>query len=248
MNNLEKIKADFYKIKALNFVKSTRVNNIDGGIGNTFEDLLGVVENNLKEADYLGFEIKSQREFNASYISLFSKSPTLPKRSNSYLRETYGEYRDLNHPDKKKLYASVFGHRYSIIYDKYQMKLEIDRENKIMKLLIYDLDNQFLDSVLWTFEALRKASMKMKSLMLVMAEERKINEIREYHFTKAEIYHNFNFENFIAAVEKGFIMFDLRIGVHNSGIIYGKTHDHGSGFRIKQQNFHELYEFFDLLQ
>jgi hypothetical protein len=128
------------------------------------------------------------------------------------------------------------------------MKLEIDRENKIMKLLIYDLDNQFLDSVLWTFEALRKASMKMKSLMLVMAEERKINEIREYHFTKAEIYHNFNFENFIAAVEKGFIMFDLRIGVHNSGIIYGKTHDHGSGFRIKQQNFHELYEFFDLLQ
>ena len=49
MENLEKIKLEFERIKNLGFIKSTRQNNRDGGIGNTFEDYLGVEENNLKD-------------------------------------------------------------------------------------------------------------------------------------------------------------------------------------------------------
>ena len=49
MRNTDKIKAEFYRIKKMGFVQNTRPNNRDGGIGNTFEDLLGVKENNKKD-------------------------------------------------------------------------------------------------------------------------------------------------------------------------------------------------------
>lgn len=248
MNKLEKIKQDFLKIKNLGFVSCTRNNNRDGGIGNTYEDLLGVKENNLKEADYLGFELKSKRLFNSSYISLFSKSPSFPSKANGVLREKYGEVRDPNHPEKKKLYASVFGNRYSLVYEKYKMKLELDRSNERLYLQINNLDDENIDSVYWNFSDLKKASTKMSSLMLVLAETKEINNQRYYHFNKSEIYFNFDFDLFLKSIENGVIMFDIRIGVHNSGKNYGKTHDHGSGFRIKRDNFNELYEYFQVVE
>jgi hypothetical protein len=245
MSHLEKIKRDFYTIRDLGFVACTRNNNKDGGIGNTYEDLLSVRENNLKEADYLGFELKSKRQFNSSYISLFSKSPSHPLRANGYLREKYGEVRDANHGEKKKLYASVFGHRHSLVYDKYKMKLEVNHDERKLYLRIFDLKDSLLDSVYWTFEALEKAAKKMKSLMLVLAETKTENNHRKYHYNEAEIYHNFDFDSFIKNIENGGIMFDIRIGVHNSGKLIGKTHDHGSGFRVKKENFKNLYDTYE---
>lgn len=67
----------FYKVKALGYVKSNRSHNT--GIGKTFEDYVGVVENNLEEPDFAGYEIKSHREYSQSYITLFTKSPSFPK-------------------------------------------------------------------------------------------------------------------------------------------------------------------------
>jgi len=245
MNNLDQIKKDFLRIKKLGFVNCTRNNNTDGGIGNTYEDLLGIIENNKNEADYLGFELKSKRQFTASYVSLFSKSPSFPKKANTYLREMFGEIRDENHGDKKKLYASVFGHRYSTIYEKYKMKLDVNYEHKTLFLNIFDLNEKLLDSVYWTFESLEKASKKIKSLLLVLAENKTENNQRKYHYNEAEIYHNFDFEKFLKNIETGGIMFDIRIGVYNSGKNIGKTHDHGSGFRVKKENFKNLYETYE---
>ncbi len=242
MKNLNRIKKDFERIKKKGFVKSTRPNNKDGGIGNTYEDLLGVIENNLKEADYLGFEIKSKRKNNSSYISLFSKSPSFPKGANSYLREKYGEVRDPSHPDRKKLNTSVFGNRYTTVYGKYKMKLEINYNEKRLYLNIYSLDEKLIENIYWTFEDLKKASSKMKDLMLVFAETKKIKDETFFHYNNAEIYKNFLFEKFLKSIENGSIMFDIRIGVYNSGKNVGKTHDHGSAFRIKKEDFKNLYE------
>jgi len=63
-----------------------------------------------------------------------------------------------------------------------------------------------------------------------------------YHYNKAEIYHSFSFELFLKNIEIGNIMFDIRIGIHNSGKNKGKTHDHGSGFRIKRENLKNIYQ------
>jgi len=245
MSNLNKIKSDFERIKKLGFVEDKRKNSRDGGIGNTYEDLLGISENNSTSADYLGYEIKSKRQLNSSYLSLFCKTPSYPKGVNSYLRETYGENRDPYHPKIKKLYASVFGHRYSEIYGKYNMKLDVNFDEENVVLNIKSIDLQQLDNVYWTFDDLKKASSKIKSLMLVLAEEKTENERRFYHYNRAEIYHNFSFEKLLENIENGSIMFDIRIGIHNSGKNKGKTHDHGSGFRIKRENLKNIYETYD---
>ena len=101
MDSIQELTAKFLQIKEKGFVPNTRPNNQDGGIGNTLEDLLGIQENNLTQADFKDIEIKSQRLFSGSYITLFSKAPTHPKRANNYLRETFGEVRQEEHSDKK---------------------------------------------------------------------------------------------------------------------------------------------------
>jgi len=245
MKNLDTLKKEFNRIKKMGFVECTRPNNTDGGIGNTFEDLLGVAENNKKVADFEGFEVKSKRLFNSSYVSLFTKSPDYPKKANSYLRENFGEIRDENHSTKKKLYASVFGHRESIVYSKYKMKLYVDRQNNKLDLVIKDMKDNILETVSWELLTLLKASTKMKDLILVFADTKKVNEKNQYHFTEAEIYKDFDIGKFFNEIENGGIMFDIRIGVYNSGKSYGKTHDHGSGFRVKAQNFKNLYDTYE---
>jgi len=130
MNKIKILKKKFKEIKELGYIECKRENNRDGGIGNTLEDLLGINENNKNDPDIFGFEIKSHRDFNSSYITLFSKSPSFPKNANTFLRETYGDYRDEIYENKKILYASVFGHRSSIVYDKYKMRLKVNRKSK----------------------------------------------------------------------------------------------------------------------
>ncbi len=240
--NIENIKNEFQRIKSLGFVKSKRPNNIDGGIGNTFEDYLGVKENNFKDHDFDGFEVKSQRALTSSYISLFSKSPTEPKGANRFLKDTFGRG-DAHFPDLKSLHTSIFAHRWNSLYDTYKLILKTDRANERLNLFVTDnLDSLLSNEVYWSFEHLKKASNKMSALFTVFAETKKELDGEYFHFNKAIVYQNFNFDKFVTALEQGFIMFDIRIGVYKTGKYIGKPHDHGSGFRIKGENIYKLFE------
>jgi hypothetical protein len=238
------ITSEFERIRNLGFVKSTRQNNRDGGIGNTFEDHLGVQENNLRLPDFNEFEIKSKRKFNTSYLTLFSKSPSHPSGANSILKDKFGECRDPNFPQLKKLYSSVFGNRENLVYNKFQMKLDVLHSKEHLNLKVKDEFNNIYDDVYWTFDELISGSSKLKNLFVVFAEEKVINEERYYHYLNAEIYLNFNFEKFLNSIENGVIMFDIRIGVHKTGSSYGRPHDHGSGFRIRKEKIIDLYDDF----
>ncbi len=125
------------------------------------------------------------------------------------------------------------------------MKLKVDRRHKKLDLVINDLKDKNLSIISWDFETLKKASTKIKNLFLVFAETKTVNKKNQYHFTSGEIYKDFVFEKFLKEIEKGGVMFDIRIGVYNSGKNYGKTHDHGSGFRVKAKNFKNLYKTYE---
>jgi hypothetical protein len=241
MENIEKIVSEFNKIKNLGFVKSNRINNKDGGIGNTFEDYLGVEENNLKDPDFEGFEIKTQRELTSSYITLFSKSPSFPKGANAILKDRFGEVRDFNFPDLKKLYASIFGNKWSNVYGKYPMKIHVDYNQQRVYLHVKD-NNTLYNEVYWDFEQLRKGLNKLNKLFVVSANQKTINSIYHYHYNKGTVYLNINFNQFLKILEEGHIQFDIRMGVYKSGKNYGKPHDHGSGFRIKKESLKGLFE------
>lgn len=243
MKNLNEIKRKFKEIKKMGFVKSTRPNNRDGGIGNTLEDLLGISENNHKLPDYKNFEIKSQRDLTSSLLSLFSKSPNHPQRANTFLRLNYGEIRDGNFPNNKKFYATLSTKRDSIIYEKYKTELLIDKEEERLTLRIYNLNEKsWSDNVYWDFKSLEKASKKLSNVMFVNAEIKHLDGETYFHFNEATVYETFNFNNFILLIKEGNIFIDFRIGVYNSGKNIGKTHDHGTGFRINPKDLHKLYE------
>ena len=240
MIKINKVQEEFDRIKSLGFVRSTRPNNRDGGIGNTFEDLLGVEENNLKDPDFEGFEVKTHRFLNSSYITLFSKSPSFPKKANSILKERYGEVRDSEFPDLKKLYASIFSHRWGLVYEKFKMKLDVNFSEKRIYLLVDDNKNINKD-VYWNFKDLSDGLNKLENLFSVSAKSKIVDEETYFHYDSAKVFLNIDFDKFINELNSGNIQFDIRIGVHKSGPNYGKPHDHGSGFRVKKENLINLY-------
>lgn len=231
----------FLQVRNLGFVKSRRKNNT--GIGKTFEDYIGVVENNIDEPDLFGYEIKSHREETASYITLFTKSPNFPSRANFYLKDRFGVPYDDN-PALKKLHTSMFASRFNTFGSGLSFRLVNDRMCGIVKIGVYDVVSKELidDSVGYTYDCLEKVlKKKLKDLFYVTAERKFIDEDEYFFFSKAEIYSNPSIDKFLELLDRGLIMFDIRIGSYKSGRNIGKAHDHGSGFRILESNLRLLF-------
>lgn len=243
MNNNKDLIIEYFKqVKNRGFVPSNRKHNT--GIGKTFEDYIGVVENNIDEPDLLGYEIKSHREESASYITLFTKSPNFPPRANSYLRDNYGTPYE-NNPELKRLHTSMFASKFNTYGDKYSFRLINDREHKVIRIGIYNLKSKELidDTVGYTYDCLEKVlKKKLKDLFYVSAERKFENGKELFFFNKAEIYSNPTLSKLLEMIDTGLIMFDIRIGSYQSGRNFGKPHDHGSGFRIMESNLRLLFE------
>lgn len=244
MIDKNKIISEFKRIKKLGFVKSNRSHNT--GIGKTFEDYLGVDENNLKDPDYAGFEVKSQRQMSSSKITLFTKSPSSPKGANSILRDEYGKP-DEKFPDIKALHTSIFGDKYNSYLGKYGFKLEVNKKQKRVELKICLLDNnQNIDcDVYWTFKDLKECiDKKLRALFVVLADSKYKNDNEEFHYTNAKVYYDLKFSKFLKALEKGLIQFDIRIGAYKTPgkSNFGKPHDHGSGYRIKRDDLTKIFK------
>ena len=238
--NLDLFIRDFNKVRDMGFTESRRSNST--GIGKTFEDLIGVAENNAKEPDLHGFEIKSQRNLSESYVTLFTKSPTMPKSANTHLRMSYGSF-DSEHPDVKVLHTSIFHGRYNTHTAGAKFSLRVNRQESKLYVLVQRDDGTIDDSVYYSFDNIKNALAKIENLAFVSADTRKNAEGKEeFNFTSAIIYYDFiSFENFLDLVEEGVIMYDVRIGAYKMGANRGKTHDHGSGFRIKKNDMQRLY-------
>lgn len=238
----------FHAIKEMGFIKSNRKNNT--GIGKTFEDYVGVVENNIDEPDLFGFEIKSHREEASSYVTLFTKAPNFPPNANAYLNRRYGIPYEEN-PQLNKLHTSMFANRYNTSNGLYSFRLINDERNGFIKIGIYDIKTMQLldDNVGYSYDCISKIlSKKLKDLFYVSAQRKYIGEDEYFYFNKAEIYNSPSLEKFIELMCGGLIMYDIRIGSYKSGRNYGKPHDHGSGFRILEHNIKLLYKEHEIVE
>ena len=191
MENRELIIAKFKEIKAQEFIESTRKHNT--GIGKTFEDYIGVEENNHDEADFAGYEIKAHREESQSYVTLFTKSPTIPKRgANAYLKDNYGvPYED--NPNMKCLHTSMFTSRCNTYKNLYSFKLLNDRDKQMLKICIYDVKERKLldDSVGYNYADIDKIlHKKLKSLFYVNAERKYEKEEERNHISPSPVQGN----------------------------------------------------------
>lgn len=241
MSNRENMIAHFHQVQAMGWVKSRRRNNT--GIGKTFEDYVGVIENNLDEPDLFGFEIKSHREESSSYVTLCTKAPTFPRRANAYLLNKFGSPSEEN-PIVKRLHTSMFADHKNTHMNTYAFKLNNNRATQEVRIEVYDLHTGELldDTCGYPYSILERIfATKLKNLFYVSAERRYHGNEEEFNFTQAEIYLNPSFNNFLQLIDDGKIMYDIRMGSYQSGEKIGKPHDHGSGFRIKPQDLPLLY-------
>ena len=244
MADREKIIKEFERIKSLGFVMSRRSNNT--GIGKTFEDYLGVDENNFKDPDFAGFEVKSQRQMTSSYLTLFTKSPSFPRGANAILKDTFGKP-DEKFPDIKVLHTSIFGDKFNSYISQYGFKLNVNNNAKRVELIAKRLsDSSSIETdVYWTFDDLNTCiDSKLKALFVVLADSKTVEGTEHFHYTNAKVYIDLKFEKFLRALNNGTIMFDIRIGAYKTlgRPNYGKPHDHGSGFRIRRDNLPDLFE------
>ena len=241
MMDKELIINEFNRIKALGYLKSRRTHNT--GIGKTFEDYLGVDENNNKAPDFAGFEVKSKRAETSSYLTLFTKSPSQPPKVNTYLRDTYGESYEDN-PNLKRLHTSIFSSKCNTYRGIYGFIIINDKVNKRVVIEVRNLQSNQVDrSAYWTYEELDTClNTKLKALFFVYADS-KIEMGEEYfHYTKAKIYLKSSLSKLLQLIDDGKLMVDIRIGSYKSGKNKGKPHYHGTGFRIKPVDLDSLYE------
>lgn len=244
---IEGFKKDFLAIKQKDWVLSNRIH--DTGIGKTFEDLIGINENNNFLADYKSvLELKSKRELSESMVTLFTKAPSFPKKVNSILREKYGQP-DEDAEGMKILHTTISGSKFNTFINKLGFKLEVDEKERKIFIIIKDLQSDKLEdsTIYYTFEDIEEIiEKKCKYIAYITAENKKENGKEYFKFTNAILLSGLTFKKFIESVKNGLIVYDIRLGVYRSGKNKGKTHDHGSGFRILKNNINQVFEIREL--
>ena len=206
------------EIKEMGYVKTHRSGST--GIGKTLEDLLGIEENNVPGPNAAMLELKSARRGSSSMITLITKAP-LPPKANSRLLEKFG------YPDprsgRKVLHVTLRRPpEWTTIHGKRALKIDMNDQIKIVSV-----DGEILG--FWTKEALEKAfERKLPSLVYVKADCRGEGANEEFWFNEAWLLKGFNFSGIKELIKKGIIRIDIRIGQYSNG----KTHDHGTAFRI----------------
>jgi len=225
---------DFNKIKNVK-VKTNRKGNT--GIGKTFEDIVGVVENNNLPIDYKGFiELKSQRAYTGSLLTLFTKSPN-PYGVMARIRDVHGELCP-KHGLTNILHSTCKHSGYNTYKSRLGFKIELDRQNQHLLLHIKDLATgalltNHIQQVFWDFSDLREiVETKCKNIAYVIGKSEKKVDDEYFTFTKAILLTGLTFDKFLDFIEQDIIVFDIRHGTHSNG----KPHDHGPAFRIAKRN------------
>lgn len=214
----------FTEVKKMGWIPTHRSGPT--GVGKTLEDLLGIPENNRDEPDFGDYELKSSRLKSMSMLTLFTRAPQ-PRGANTYLRKTFGYSSDAYDNNEQVLHSTLTATRFvSIANTRHKLKVECGADR------ISIVSENGIENVYWSEATLRKAfEKKYKNKMIyAKAEVRGTGSSEEFKFTEAYEASGFDFDTFNDLLRKGKIYVDLRIGQYPNG----KTHDHGTGFRIRE--------------
>lgn len=210
------------EIKKMGFVKTMREH--DTGIGFTYESLMGIKENNLKNHDFTyrkeEVECKTRRRGTSANLTLFTKEPSIRDIKDVPLMEKYG------YQDKK----GRLGLKPDCVYGQFNpqnLGLTIDEDDCSISLIDKD------DYKPWTW-TVDDVSTKMKNLLLVLADSKKENGSEYFHYNEAYYLKGFQQKKFLELIKKKNIVVNLRMHQKTTG----GSRNHGTGFRIN--NIDEL--------
>jgi len=240
---IEKLKEKFEEIKERGWISSHRSH--DTGIGKTFEDLMGIEENNIPLPDLDDkLEIKTQRANSSSRITLFTKAP-IPKGINRTLYECYGHEDENNN---KKFHTTLISDDYNKYKEKFGFKLDFDEEEKKIKILVKNHKTNIINFTRAYYDYKTIGDIldkKSRNIAFIFAESSGRGDNEKFKFSHGYIcLEGMSLDKFITFYKRGTITYDIRIGTYESGAKKGKYHDHGSGFRVSAKDAPKLYRKF----
>lgn len=226
----------------------------DGGVGNTFEDLLGIKENNLPIPNAAEWELKSHRINSSALNTLFhvEPSPRALRIVPNVLLPKYGwphQKAGINYPLGEKSFRQTISglnrsdRGFMVVVNRSESKIEISFDARYVD----KRHENWLESVservglsdlsprpYWGFEDLfHVAGTKIKNTFYVVADSRREKGKEYFHYRNIYKLTKFTINGILRGFEEGkiFVDFDARSG-----------HNHGTKFRIKDSLFPQLYE------
>jgi len=151
----------------------------------------------------------------------------------------YGYSSNAYDNDEKVLHSTLSADRFTPVADTgHKLKISCAADG------IYIECEDGVENIFWSREALRACFEKKYKNKFVYAKALSRGEgaNEEFKFIEAYEVSGFDYDAFISLLEEGKIYVDLRIGQYHHGRNKGKTHDHGTGFRIKENDQHLLFK------
>lgn len=230
--NYKQFIESLHEISQIGYIPTARKG--DTGVGQTLEQKLGLIENNLSLPDIGGeIELKAFRKDSNSMLTLFTKEPisNLGRGRDRYLLETFG-YESLKPNRISDLYTTVS----ALGYNAQGFKLEVYND----KLMLVHKDVNL--NIYWPYELLKDVfEKKLPSLVVVLADAKDSGFDESFHYNEAYYLEGFSFEGFMSAIEAGYIKVDLRMHMKASNT----PRNHGTAFRVIKP---QLYTLFSLRQ
>ena len=240
-DNFLELYSKFKYIKNQGWIKSKRTGS--GGIGYTFESLIGKEEDNFSFPDFEGIEIKTTNQFGKEKINLFAATP-----DGDYLYpinriiDTLG-YPDKDFPEYKVFNMDVNAKEYTKIGYYKMMKLYVNRDLEKIELLVFDRNHNKIDiNVSWSFNMIKtKLYVKLRYLAVVLAQVKKTKDSEFFYYNKINLYSLRGFDKFLQLIEEGEITILFKISIFKKGDKLGKTHDRGTVFAIERKSLSKLF-------
>lgn len=220
--NIEEFSSSFAEIASRGFVKSQRKG--DTGVGYTLETLLGIAENNIALADMKCAELKAHRSGSSSMITLFTSDRKAWKIAKKDAIVRYG------HVDAgvQSLYLTASTKPTPAAV----LKVGVDCTN----VSLLARDNTLVAQ--WSLTNLtQRFDLKIPALMVVSVDSEIRNDVEYLHYKSATLYTSPTVVNFKAGIESGDVKVDLRLKLKPNG----KVRNHGTGFRVHEQDLPKLF-------
>jgi hypothetical protein len=219
---LNEFKEKFQKIKEIGFIKTKRKGPT--GIGYTFEELLGIKENNIAGPDIENIEIKTHRINSNNLITLFTFNNKVWKMNPLEAIRQYGT------PDKNGRLGLYF---------------TMSQKPNSQGLYIYITDEEIqlrhIDGTIiavWNINNLvDRFNQKIPALLFITAEVEVIDGVEWFHYIRAQLLRGTSKEILLSQFKEENIVIDLRL--HDKGT---RARNHGTGFRCYESALPKIFK------
>lgn len=241
-NNYAKLITEFQRIKQKGWICSSSKSS--GAAGITFEKELGCKENNSFYPDFYDIEIKCVSKDTLYPLTLFSISFDGPSaRELNRVVDLYG-YPDTTFKNRKILSTYLNCKRFHLVNEKYNFKLEIDRNDEKIYLVISNKNNEIIDRVSYiNFATLKNRLMtKMKNLAFVYCDRCFENKHFYFKYTDILLFKLKDFNVFLELLENDEILASIGYLINKSTSHYGKSSSKNIVFTISLKKISKLFE------